>query len=38
MAFVSNDEVHHRIVFFEMPGPVIDPDKRRHARLQHKRS
>ncbi|HYY26853.1 MAG TPA: VOC family protein [Chthoniobacterales bacterium] len=35
LAFVSNDEVHHRIVFFEMPGLVVDPDKRRHARLQH---
>jgi catechol 2,3-dioxygenase len=34
-AFVSNDEVNHRIVFFEMPGLAIDPDKRRHARLQH---
>jgi len=35
MAFVSNDEFDHRIVFFEMPGLVDDPDKRRHARLQH---
>ena len=35
MAFVSNDEVHHRIVFFETPGLVIDPDKPRHARVQH---
>ena len=35
MAFVSNDEVHHRIVFFEMPGIAADPDKARHARLQH---
>ena len=33
--FVSNNEVNHRIVFFEMPGLVLDPDKRRHARLQH---
>jgi catechol 2,3-dioxygenase len=33
--FVSNNEVKHRIVFFEMPGLVLDPDKRRHARLQH---
>ena len=32
VAFVSNDEVNHRIVFFEMPGLVADPDKRRHAR------
>jgi catechol-2,3-dioxygenase len=34
LAFVSNDEVHHRIVFFEMPGLVADPDRGRHARLQ----
>jgi catechol 2,3-dioxygenase-like lactoylglutathione lyase family enzyme len=33
--FVSNDEVHHRIVFFEMPGLTVDPDKARHARVQH---
>jgi catechol 2,3-dioxygenase len=35
MAFLSNDEFDHRIVFFEMPGLVDDPDKRSHARLQH---
>jgi catechol 2,3-dioxygenase len=35
MAFISNDEVHHRLVFFEMPGLVVDPDKPRHTRLQH---
>ena len=35
MAFVSNDEANHRIVFFEVPGIVPDPDRRRHARLQH---
>jgi multidrug efflux pump len=35
IAFVSNDEVDHRIVFFEMPGLVVDPDRSRHARLQH---
>jgi catechol 2,3-dioxygenase len=34
-AFLSNDEVHHRIVFFELPGLAVDPDKRRHVRLQH---
>jgi len=34
-AFVSNDELDHRIVFFEMPGVVVDPDKRRHPGLQH---
>jgi catechol 2,3-dioxygenase-like lactoylglutathione lyase family enzyme len=34
-AFVSNDEVHHRIVFFEMPALVAGPEKARHARVQH---
>ena len=34
-AFVSNDEVHHRIVFFEVPGLAVDPDKSRHAHVQH---
>ena len=35
VAFLSNDEVNHRLVFFEVPGVVVDPDKSRHARLQH---
>jgi catechol 2,3-dioxygenase-like lactoylglutathione lyase family enzyme len=34
-AFISNDETDHRIVFFEVPGVVADPDKRRHTHLQH---
>jgi catechol 2,3-dioxygenase len=34
-AFVTNDAVHHRISFFEMPGLAADPDKRHHARVQH---
>lgn len=34
-AFVSNDEVHHRMVFIEMPGLIADPDQRRHTRVQH---
>jgi catechol 2,3-dioxygenase-like lactoylglutathione lyase family enzyme len=34
-AFVSNDEMDHRIVFFEMPGVSVDPDKRRHTGMQH---
>jgi len=34
-AFVSNDEMDHRIVFFEMSDAAIDPDKRRHTGLQH---
>jgi len=35
VAFISNDEVNHRIVFFEVPGVTADPDKSRHIRLQH---
>lgn len=35
LAFISNDAVHHRLVFFEMPGLMADPDKRRHPGLQH---
>ncbi|MDN7903359.1 VOC family protein [Burkholderia diffusa] len=31
--FVSNDEVHHRIVFFEVPG--YEPDASRRAGMQH---
>jgi catechol 2,3-dioxygenase len=34
-AFVSNDEMDHRIVFFEVPKGEIDPDKPRHTGLQH---
>jgi catechol 2,3-dioxygenase len=34
-AFTSNDEINHRLVFFEMPGVALDPEKRRHVRLQH---
>ena len=34
-AFVGNDEVHHRVALFEMPGLVADRDKRRHPRVQH---
>lgn len=35
VAFLSNDEVNHRIVFFEMSGLNGDPQRRRHAPLQH---
>ncbi|MBV8551463.1 MAG: VOC family protein [Acidobacteriaceae bacterium] len=35
LAFVSNDEMDHRIVFFEMCGAVVDAEKRRHTGLQH---
>jgi len=34
-AFASNDEVHHRIAFCELSGLDADPDKRRHALVQH---
>ena len=34
-AFISNDEVHHRVVFFEVPGITPDPDRAKHARMQH---
>lgn len=34
-AFVSNDEMDHRIVFFEAPGAGPDPDKRHHTGMQH---
>jgi catechol 2,3-dioxygenase-like lactoylglutathione lyase family enzyme len=34
-AFLSNDEVNHRVVFFEIPGIVPDPDRSRHVRTQH---
>jgi catechol-2,3-dioxygenase len=33
--FVSNDELDHRIVFFEVPEAKVDPDRRRHTGLQH---
>src|SRR3984957_7856388 len=33
--WLSNDEVNHRIAFVELPGLIADPDKLRHARLQH---
>ena len=31
----STDERDHRIVFFEIPGASVDPEKRRHTGLQH---
>jgi len=34
-AFVSNDEMDHRIVFFEIPKAVNDPERTRHTGLQH---
>jgi catechol-2,3-dioxygenase len=35
VAFLSNDEVHHRVVFFEVPGAAADPEKRRHGVMRH---
>ena len=35
VAFTSNDEVNHRVVFFEVPRVGADPDRSRHARVQH---
>ncbi len=35
VAFASNDEVNHRLSFFETPGLAADADKDRHARVQH---
>lgn len=34
-AFVSNDEVHHRIVFFEVPGFAANGGRGRQAGMQH---
>jgi catechol-2,3-dioxygenase len=35
VAFTSNDEINHRISFFEVPHATIDSDRSRHARVQH---
>jgi len=35
VAFASNDQVNHRLSFFETPGLAIDGDKDQHARVQH---
>ncbi len=35
VAFASNDQVNHRLSFFETPGLPTDGDKDRHARVQH---
>jgi|SRR5271157_4410119 len=35
VAFGSNDEINHRISFFEMPEISVDPDRNRHAKVQH---
>jgi catechol-2,3-dioxygenase len=35
VAFASNDEVNHRLSFFETPHLSVDADRDRHARVQH---
>jgi len=35
VAFASNDEINHRMSFFEVPDATIDADRSRHARVQH---
>jgi catechol 2,3-dioxygenase len=35
VAFVSNDEVNHRLSFFETPGLSVDAERASHARVQH---
>jgi len=35
VAFASNDEINHRMSFFEVPEATIDADRSRHARVQH---
>ena len=35
VAFASNDEVNHRLSFFETPGLKADGDRDDHARVQH---
>jgi catechol-2,3-dioxygenase len=35
MAFISNDEMDHRIVFFEIPKASTDPNRLQHTGMQH---
>jgi catechol-2,3-dioxygenase len=35
VAFASNDEVNHRLSFFETPGLTTDRERDQHARVQH---
>lgn len=35
VAFATNDEVNHRLSFFETPGLPVDDDRDKHARVQH---
>src|ERR1700688_3982199 len=34
-AFISNDEISHRLAVIEVPGLTADPDRSKHQRLQH---
>jgi catechol 2,3-dioxygenase len=35
VAFLSNDEINHRLSLFEVPEATIDSERSRHARVQH---
>lgn len=35
LAFISNDEMDHRIVLFEIPKASVDPNRLLHTGLQH---
>lgn len=35
VAFASNDEINHRLSFFEVPQATVDPERYHHARVQH---
>jgi catechol 2,3-dioxygenase-like lactoylglutathione lyase family enzyme len=34
-AFISNDEISHRLALIEVPGLTADPERSRHRRVQH---
>jgi catechol 2,3-dioxygenase-like lactoylglutathione lyase family enzyme len=34
-AFISNDEMSHRVAVIEVPGLTTDPERSKHRRLQH---
>ena len=34
-AFISNDEMSHRVAIIEVPGLAADPERSQHRRLQH---
>jgi catechol-2,3-dioxygenase len=35
VAFATNDEINHRLSFFEIPAATVNPDKDKYARVQH---